>query len=68
MKQKVEGHQNLYKDTTTGVIVNRETTDRSRYQIAKHNANLSMDTQTELSSLRGEIDEIKSLLHQLLQK
>ena len=68
MKSQVEGHPNLYKDTDSGVIVNRAVTDRERYQIAKQQSRASMNTEQELSSLRGEIDEIKSLLKQLINK
>ena len=66
MKHQVEGHPNLFKDTDTGVIVNRATTDRERYQIAKQQSRVSQNTEQELSSLREEINEIKSLLKQLV--
>ena len=66
MKTQVEGHPNLYKDSETGVIVNRATSERERYQIAKQQSRKSMDTEQELSSLREEINEIKSLLKQLV--
>ena len=68
MKSQIEGHPNLYKDTDTGVIVNRDSSDRERYRIAKKQARASMNTEEELSSLREEIDEIKSLLKQLINK
>jgi len=68
MKQPVEGHSNLYKDTETGVIVNRSTSERDRYRIAKQQSRRSLDTEQELSSLREEMDEIKSLLKQLINK
>ena len=68
MKAQVEGHPNLYKDTETGVIVNRAVTERERYRIAKQQSRTSMNTEQELSSLREEIDEIKSLLKQLINK
>ena len=68
MKQQVEGHPNLYKDTETGVIVNRASSERERYQIAKQQSRKTLDTEQELSALRGEIDEIKSLLKQLIDK
>ena len=68
MKNRVDGHPNLYKDKESGVIVNRETTDRARYRLAKQQAQMNVDSQEELSALRGEIDEIKSLLHQLINK
>ena len=66
MKSQVEGHPNLYKDTDTGVIVNRAVTDRERYRIAKTQSRSTMNTEKELSSLRDEINEIKSLLKQLV--
>lgn len=78
MKYKVEGQPNLYKDPTTGVIDNRETTDRSRYRLAKQQALRSLETETEmeqlkrevseLSSLKEEMSEVKDLLKQLLNK
>ena len=66
MKQQVDGHPSLYKDTETGVIVNRSTSDRERYRIAKQQSRRTLDTEQELSSLREEINEIKSLLKQLV--
>ena len=68
MKSPVNGHPGLYKDTDTGVIVNRSDTDRERYRIAKQQALSSKNTEHELAELRGEIDEIKSLLQQLINK
>ena len=68
MKSQVEGHPNLYKDTETGVIVNRAVSDRERYRIAKQQSRNSVNTEQELSSLRAEINEIKSLLKQLVDK
>jgi len=66
MKSQIEGHPNLYKDTDSGVIVNRAVTDRERYRIAKQQSRSSINTEQELSSLREEINEIKSLLKQLV--
>tara|TARA_B100000475_G_scaffold197698_1_gene177016 strand:- start:233 stop:439 length:207 start_codon:yes stop_codon:yes gene_type:complete len=68
MKQPVEGHPNLYKDADSGVIVNRESSERSRYRLAKEQARANQQNSIELDTLRNEIDEIKSLLHQLLNK
>ena len=68
MKSPVNGHPELYKDTESGVIVNRAQSDRERYQIAKRQARASQNTENELAELRGEIDEIKSLLKQLINK
>lgn len=78
MKQPVEGYQNFYKDPQTGVIVNRETTERSRYRIAKAQAMNNIESQYEISELKrevkslsgvkDEIEEIKELLKELLRK
>ena len=68
MKSPIDGHPNLYKDSTSGVIVNRADNDRERYQIAKKQSRSTLNTENELAELRSEIDEIKSLLKQLINK
>ena len=68
MKQPVEGHPNLFKDTETGVISNRSDSERSRYQIARNQARMNQNNSIELETLRNDIDDIKSLLQQLLNK
>ena len=78
MKQPIEGYQNLYKDPQTGVIVNRETTERSRYRIAKAQAMNNIESKYEISELKkevkelakvkDEIKEIKDLLKELLKQ
>ena len=66
MKNRVDGHQSLFKDSISGVIVNREDSDRSRYQLAKRQAYENIDSKRELADVRQELDEIKSLLKQIL--
>lgn len=68
MKSKVEGHPSLVKDTHTGVIVNRENSDRERYRTAKKQALMNLDSQSEITRISNELDEIKDLLKQLLVK
>jgi len=68
VKNKVEGHPNLIKNTTTGVIDVREDTDRTRYRTAKRQAQMNLDSQQEIARLTTEIDEIKSMLKQLINK
>jgi len=77
-KKKVEGYSEIYKDPSTGVIVNRGSSDRSKYRIAKQQALTSIDHQQDiktlkeeveqLSGLKEEMSEIKNLLKQLLDK
>ncbi len=68
MKTKVEGHQNIYKDTDTGVIVNRESSERSRYRIAKQQALMNSQSQDDIKQLTDEVNELKSLIKQLLDR
>lgn len=68
MKHKVEGYSNLYKDLNTGVIVNRESSERDRYRIAKQQSLQTIESSNELKRLSDEIDEIKLLLKQLINK
>ena len=66
MKNRVEGHQNLFKDKESGVIVNREMGERERYRTAKMHANNSINTKAELDELKNEMSEIKNMLKQIL--
>mgnify|MGYP001485840697 CR=1 FL=1 len=68
MKNKVEGFADIYKDTESGVIVSRATTDRDRYRESKRQAHMNLDSQKEIADLKGEINELKQLLHQILNK
>lgn len=68
MKQPVAGYNNLYKDPQTGLIVNRETIERQRYRIAKQQAIMNIDSQYQISMLKQEINELKLLLQQLVNK
>lgn len=68
MKSKVEGHPNLIKDVDSGVIDVRGDDDRNRYRTAKRQALMNIDSQQEIARLSSEIDEIKSLLVQLINK
>ena len=68
MKYKVAGYDGLYKDDDSGVIINREETERNRYRMAKRQAMMNLESQEEISNLKHEISEIKDLLKQLLKK
>ena len=62
---RVDGYSGIYKDSESGVIVNRGSTDRDRYKLAKENAKKSMESQEEIQSIKDELNQIKSLLKQL---
>ena len=67
---KVEGHGELYRDSTTNSIVNRNTSDYNRYMSQKKTKNEEtekVDTiEQDLTNLKNEINEIKFLLKELV--
>jgi len=67
---KVEGHGELYRDSTTNSIVNRNTSDYNTYMSQKKmrdNENQKVDSmEQDLAHLKNEINEIKSLLKDLV--
>ena len=67
---KVEGHGELYRDSTTNSIVNRNTSDYNTYMSQKKmrtSKNQKVDTmEQDLAHLKNEINEIKSLLKDLV--
>ena len=65
---KVEGHGDLYKNMETGVILNKSSSDRDRYRIAKQQALQNLESQQEIQNLKNEVGEIKELLHLLISK
>ena len=62
---KVEGYSNLYRDENTGAIVNCDTTGYNQYVNSLAQKDLR---KKELDDMRKDIDEIKTLLKELLQK
>ena len=69
---KVEGYNNLVRDTKTNAIVN---TDRSAYQMAKKRAADAQrqrdeirNASREINNIKCEMHEIKSMLKTLLDK
>ena len=67
---KVEGHRELYRDSTTNSIVNRNTSDYNRYMSQKKSKNEEAEKvdimEQDLTHLKNEINEIKSLLKDLV--
>jgi hypothetical protein len=62
---KVEGHPNLYRDENSGAIINCDSTAYNQYvnSISKQEFR-----KKELDDMRKDINEIKSLLKELLNK
>ena len=62
---QVEGHKHLYRDENTGAIVNCDTSGYIRY---KKMRNKKLIEKSEIDSLKSEIDTLKGLLSELIQK
>jgi hypothetical protein len=60
---RVEGHQNLYRDERSGAIVNCDSTAYNQYL---NSLSIRDSQKRELNEMRKDIDEIKSLLKELL--
>lgn len=65
---KVEGHQGLYKDEESGVIINRANSERDRYRISKEQAMKNIKSQQDIDEMKQELSELKHLLKQFLRK
>ena len=60
---KVEGYQNLYRDENSGAIVNTDSMAYNQYVNSLEQRQLQ---KKEISEIKNDIDEIKSLLRNLL--
>ena len=65
---RVEGHQGLFKDEESGVIINRSKSERERYRIAKEQALKNIKSQQDIDDMKQELSELKHLLNQFLRK
>lgn len=59
----VDGHKNLYRDEKTGAIVNCDTFAYSQYIKMKDDKKKQRE---EIDQLKSDINEIKSLLREIL--
>lgn len=72
MKLRVEGNPNLERDTSTGVILNRD--DHAKVEYEAKRARLRAEKQRQatldarVSQLEGDIADIKYLLHRLIEQ
>jgi len=59
----VKGHPNLYRDENSGAIINCDNTTYNQYVNSLNNREAQKN---ELNKMKQDIDEIKSLLRELL--
>jgi sugar-specific transcriptional regulator TrmB len=68
----VDGHPDLYRDSNSGAIINKNSNEYESY-INSYKKRLNEkerlhNVETDLNDLKGEINEIKKLLTQLVNK
>ena len=61
----VQGHKHLYRDENSGAIVNNDSQGYSQYISMRDKRK---NEENELKRLRSDIDEIKLLLKEVLNK
>ena len=59
---KVEGHQDLIRDNSSGAIINR---NRSAYEIAKRRAAEAQQQRDEIRGATREINTLKCEMHEI---
>ena len=59
---KVEGHEDLVRDTSSNAIVNR---NRTAYEVAKKRAEESQRQRDEIRTALREINSLKSDMHEI---
>lgn len=66
----VEGNKNLYRDENSGAIVNCDSTAYNQYIMMREQKKLEkekfLNQEKEIKDLKKDIDEIKSLLKELI--
>ena len=62
---RVEGHKNLYRDEKSGTIINSVTTSYNQYVNSLNQRELQ---KKEIDKMKQDIDEINSLLKDLINK
>lgn len=62
---KVEGEDGLYRDPSTGAIVNKDTKTFEQVRAARLRQSLQ---DNELEKLKDEISELKSMLHAIINR
>ena len=70
MKQKVEGHNNLLRDSETGAIINIDSSGYSSYimnkSIKDEESIRIQNVEQDLANIQNELSELKTLLKEVL--
>ena len=67
---ELEGHKDLARDPETNAVVNVNTLEYQQYlsrrKVKTENSHKTQNMEQELANMKGDIDEIKFLLKELL--
>ena len=71
-KLKVEGHENLVRDTTSNAVINSSTSEykiyMARYRAREQQSDELRNACKEINNLKAELREIKTLIIEKLGK
>ena len=71
-KLKVEGFENLVRDTSSNAVINSSTSEykiyMARYRAREQESDKLRNACKEINNLKSELREIKSLLTKVLEK
>ena len=69
---KVEGHNNLVRDTVSNAVINSSTSEykiyMARYRSREQQSDELRNACKEINSLKAELREIKSLIKKVIEK
>jgi|TARA_R110002020_G_C16310023_1_gene773763 uncharacterized protein YqfB (UPF0267 family) len=67
---ELEGHKDLARDPSTNAVLNVNTLEYQQYlsrrKVKTENSHKTQNMEQELANMKNDIDEIKSLLKELL--
>ena len=66
MRYKIESYSQFQKDSESRAILNVDKNALSAYKAQRTNIKKAMDVSNEIENLKLDVQEIKSLLHQLI--
>jgi hypothetical protein len=66
MRYKIESYSQFQKDSESKAILNVDKNALSAYKAHRTNIKKAMDVSNEIENLKLDVQEIKSLLHQLI--
>ena len=61
----VEGHTNLFRDASTGAIINNDKNKATKARLTREKI---LNKDAEIETLKTDVAEIKNLLKQLLER